>query len=229
MRAGTKVGTILKRRSWFKFRFRTPPPCSLRCMVPLPIASRQGGASGDRTSRVDARAGGVRAGGARAGVGFAFAVRSSRAGRGMGLAGARGAARAGGRVAQLADAGRARVRQDAGGCRMGAGAGSRNFARADRAGRGKPGRGGQGDGRGRKGLLACARTGETLVWRPTIGKLKFPSGAVGQAYSGASPDQLRGPQHHFAWADEIAKWQYPTTAGTICRWGCGWATGPARW
>ena len=62
---------------------------------------------------------------------------------------------------------------------------------------------------GESGLLACAQTGERLVWRSTIGKLRFPSGAVAMAYSGASPDRLRGPQHHFAWADEIAKWDYP--------------------
>ena len=62
---------------------------------------------------------------------------------------------------------------------------------------------------GESGLLACARTGEKLVWRSTVGKLKFPSGAVAMVYSGASPDRLRGPQHHFAWADEIAKWDYP--------------------
>jgi phage terminase large subunit-like protein len=62
---------------------------------------------------------------------------------------------------------------------------------------------------GESGILACARTGEKLDWRSTIGKLKFPGGAVAMAYSGASPDRLRGPQHDFAWADEIAKWQYP--------------------
>jgi phage terminase large subunit-like protein len=62
---------------------------------------------------------------------------------------------------------------------------------------------------GESGLLACARTGEKLVWRSTLGKLKLPNGGVAIAYSGASPDRLRGPQHHFAWADEIAKWQYP--------------------
>jgi phage terminase large subunit-like protein len=62
---------------------------------------------------------------------------------------------------------------------------------------------------GESGILACARTGEKIVWRPTIGRLKFPGGAVASVYSGASPDRLRGPQHHFAWADEIAKWDYP--------------------
>jgi phage terminase large subunit-like protein len=65
---------------------------------------------------------------------------------------------------------------------------------------------------GESGLLACAHTGEPLLWRPTIGKLKFPGGAVAIAYSGASPNRLRGPQHHFAWADEIAKWLHPDDA-----------------
>lgn len=62
---------------------------------------------------------------------------------------------------------------------------------------------------GESGILACAQTGEKLAWRSTTGKLRFPGGAVATAYSGASPDRLRGPQHDFAWADEIAKWRYP--------------------
>ena len=28
-------------------------------------------------------------------------------------------------------------------------------------------------------------------------------------YSGANPDGLRGPEHDFAWCDELAKWAYP--------------------
>jgi phage terminase large subunit-like protein len=62
---------------------------------------------------------------------------------------------------------------------------------------------------GESGLLACAGTGERLDWRPTKGELRFPSGAVAQLFSGASPDGLRGPQHHFAWADELGKWPHP--------------------
>jgi phage terminase large subunit-like protein len=62
---------------------------------------------------------------------------------------------------------------------------------------------------GESGLIACAREHEQLTWRPTTGKLRFPGGAVALAYSGASPGRLRGPQHHFAWADEIAKWLHP--------------------
>ena len=65
---------------------------------------------------------------------------------------------------------------------------------------------------GESGLLASARRHEELRWRPTTGKLRFPSGALATAYSGASPARLRGPQHHFAWADELAKWAKPQQA-----------------
>ena len=59
---------------------------------------------------------------------------------------------------------------------------------------------------GESGLLAIARRGEQPRWRPARGTLEFPSGAVAFAYSAARPDRLRGPQHHFAWCDELAKW-----------------------
>lgn len=38
-----------------------------------------------------------------------------------------------------------------------------------------------------------------LVWKDTKTEVSL--------YSAAEPDALRGPQHHFAWADEIAKWR----------------------
>lgn len=61
---------------------------------------------------------------------------------------------------------------------------------------------------GPSGLLAvAAAAGEEVGWVPTRGALRFPSGAEAFVYSGAAGDQLRGPQHHFAWCDEIAKWR----------------------
>ena len=62
---------------------------------------------------------------------------------------------------------------------------------------------------GDSGILRCARAHERIGWRSTTGRLTLPNGGLATAYSGASPDGLRGPQHHFAWADEIAKWAYP--------------------
>jgi phage terminase large subunit-like protein len=62
---------------------------------------------------------------------------------------------------------------------------------------------------GESGILASARAHERLVWRPSTGKLRLPGDGLATAYSGANPGRLRGPQHHFAWADEIAKWARP--------------------
>ncbi|MEO7635983.1 MAG: terminase family protein [Sphingomicrobium sp.] len=65
---------------------------------------------------------------------------------------------------------------------------------------------------GDSGLMTSAWTTEKLVWRRSSRELRFPSGATAFIYSGANPNDLRGPQHHFAWADEIAKWRKPDAA-----------------
>jgi phage terminase large subunit-like protein len=62
---------------------------------------------------------------------------------------------------------------------------------------------------GRSGLTAVARTGECVKFARTEGVVVFASGAQAFLYSGACPEKLRGPEHHFAWCDEIAKWRYP--------------------
>jgi len=62
---------------------------------------------------------------------------------------------------------------------------------------------------GRSGLLACARDGERrdMRWEPGNRRLLFASGAEAFVYSGADGESLRGPEHHFAWCDELAKWK----------------------
>ena len=62
---------------------------------------------------------------------------------------------------------------------------------------------------GESGILACARVQDKLMWRASTGKLRLPEDGLAIAYSGANPGRLRGPQHHFAWADELAKWARP--------------------
>jgi glycyl-tRNA synthetase beta chain len=62
---------------------------------------------------------------------------------------------------------------------------------------------------GRSGLTAVARTGEDVKVNKTAGIVTFASGAEAFLYSGACPEKLRGPEHHFAWCDELAKWRYP--------------------
>ncbi len=59
---------------------------------------------------------------------------------------------------------------------------------------------------GESGLLAIAPAATRPDWSPSIGELRWPGGAVAHAYSASDAEGMRGPQHHAAWADEIAKW-----------------------
>ncbi|HEY0011391.1 MAG TPA: terminase family protein [Allosphingosinicella sp.] len=59
---------------------------------------------------------------------------------------------------------------------------------------------------GPSGLLALARPDEGASWVPTTGTLRFANGSAAFVYSAAAGEKLRGPEHHFAWADELAKW-----------------------
>ncbi|HEX8527065.1 terminase large subunit domain-containing protein, partial [Allosphingosinicella sp.] len=60
---------------------------------------------------------------------------------------------------------------------------------------------------GPSGLIATAGTGEKAVWSPGKRMLSLPNGARAFAYSAERPEALRGPEHHFAWCDELAKWR----------------------
>jgi phage terminase large subunit-like protein len=63
---------------------------------------------------------------------------------------------------------------------------------------------------GRSGLIAAAQDGDerrNLRWEPSLGRLTFASGAQAFVYSGADGESLRGPEHHFAWCDELPKWR----------------------
>jgi phage terminase large subunit-like protein len=72
---------------------------------------------------------------------------------------------------------------------------------------------------GESGLLAIAPPGQRPDWEPSLRRLRWPSGAKAFLYSAAEPDSLRGPQHHFAWADEIAKWPYGPDAWAMLGMG----------
>jgi phage terminase large subunit-like protein len=63
--------------------------------------------------------------------------------------------------------------------------------------------------RGQSGLMAVAASDEDVMWVPSTRTVTFKSGAQAFAYSGERPDKLRGPEHHVAWCDELAKWAYP--------------------
>ena len=61
---------------------------------------------------------------------------------------------------------------------------------------------------GQSGLLAVAAD-HVAGWWPSRHLLKFAGGSEAVLFSGASPEALRGPEHHLAWCDELAKWEQP--------------------
>ncbi len=61
---------------------------------------------------------------------------------------------------------------------------------------------------GESGLIAVAHDDEALSWRGAVNELHFANGAKAYAYSAEAPESLRGPEHGWAWCDELAKWRY---------------------
>lgn len=61
---------------------------------------------------------------------------------------------------------------------------------------------------GESGLMAIAHGRWTPKWEGSTRRLLWAeTGAQAQIFSAAEPESLRGPQHHVAWLDEIAKWR----------------------
>ncbi len=61
---------------------------------------------------------------------------------------------------------------------------------------------------GESGLLAVHPPGYRPLYQPSKRRLIWPNGARATHYNAIEPDQLRGPQHDLAWADELAKWRH---------------------
>ncbi|OWK28921.1 DNA-packaging protein [Sphingomonas mucosissima] len=60
---------------------------------------------------------------------------------------------------------------------------------------------------GPSGVLATARLDARPAWAASKGEVRWPGGAIATVYSADSPEGLRGPEHHAAWCDELAKWR----------------------
>lgn len=56
-------------------------------------------------------------------------------------------------------------------------------------------------------------------WEPSLRQLTWPSGARAYIYGAAEAEGLRGPQHHYAWVDEIGKWERAERAWMNLRMG----------
>jgi phage terminase large subunit-like protein len=62
---------------------------------------------------------------------------------------------------------------------------------------------------GETGVLAFCSPNDFPAYEPSNHRLVWPSGAIATTFSADEPERLRGPQHDFAWCDELAAWRYP--------------------
>lgn len=60
---------------------------------------------------------------------------------------------------------------------------------------------------GESGIIACAPATFRPTYEPSKRRLTYPNGSIQMCYSADEPDRLRGPQHHYGWADELAAWR----------------------
>jgi len=61
---------------------------------------------------------------------------------------------------------------------------------------------------GESGLLSVYSPEEMPIYTKKPVEIRWPNGAIALGYNATEPNQLRGPQFHAAWGDEIAKWRY---------------------
>ena len=72
---------------------------------------------------------------------------------------------------------------------------------------------------GPSGLIAIAPPAKRPKLELSRRRLVWPNGARAFLYSAEEPGQLRGPEHHLAWCDELAKWEHPEAAWMNLRLG----------
>jgi phage terminase large subunit-like protein len=61
---------------------------------------------------------------------------------------------------------------------------------------------------GESGILKCHPEADRPLYEPSKRRLTWPNGSTATLFNATEPDQLRGPQFHLAWCDELAKWRY---------------------
>jgi phage terminase large subunit-like protein len=72
---------------------------------------------------------------------------------------------------------------------------------------------------GPSGLRAIADARNQPRYEVSRRRLIWPKGGVAYAYSAEDPESLRGPQFHYAWADEFCAWKAPSETLAMLRMG----------
>lgn len=71
---------------------------------------------------------------------------------------------------------------------------------------------------GRSGLLSVYPPSEYPEYIPSRRRVEFKNGSIGICFSSEEPNQLRGPQAHYSWADELAAWSTKPDDSGLTAW-----------
>lgn len=61
---------------------------------------------------------------------------------------------------------------------------------------------------GESGILKCHPEKDRPIYEPSKRRITWANGSTATLFNATEPDQLRGPQFHIGWCDELAKWRY---------------------
>jgi phage terminase large subunit-like protein len=71
---------------------------------------------------------------------------------------------------------------------------------------------------GESGIINVTPPSERPLYEPSKRRLTWPNGNTATCFTADEPDGLRGPQFHYAWADEIAAWRQSPDAAGMTSW-----------
>lgn len=72
---------------------------------------------------------------------------------------------------------------------------------------------------GESGVLSVINPDERPAYKPSIRRLIWDNGSEAMTFTADIPDQLRGPQFHFAFGDELGSWRVKATgSGMVNAW-----------
>lgn len=71
---------------------------------------------------------------------------------------------------------------------------------------------------GESGIISVSPPSERPLYEPSKRRLTWPNGNTATCFTADEPDGLRGPQFHYAWADEAAAWRQTPDAAGMTSW-----------
>lgn len=71
---------------------------------------------------------------------------------------------------------------------------------------------------GESGIMNVSPPSEKPHYEPSKRRLTWPNGNTATLFTADEPDGLRGPQCHYAWADELAAWRQTPDAAGMTSW-----------